>query len=782
MNNWRNRIRFFCCFVLIGLFVVQVEAQNKNKGKVVINAPRPKVGVVLGGGGAKGAAHIGVLKYIEEMGIPVDYVAGTSMGSIIGGLYAMGYTPDELAVLIANMNWSAYVGNSIDRTAMSPEMRHRNSTMFMNIPFSLEGLTQRNKESKSITSYLPSAYVNNTALINLFNDLCIGYQEDVDFNELPIPFACVATEMATGKEFVIRHGSVPTAMRASMAIPGVFSPVIIDGKVLVDGGLVNNFPADVLRDMGADIIIGVEITDKHPRNLDDIPSLPEAFSYLITNAVSSKRADNKNLCDLYLDPDITGYGTLSFTPDAIDTLVRRGYERAVQSQDQLLRIKQYVDQKAGYPVAKHLQAPKAKNLDDQPVFVSTITMNLFETGQGDWLAKKGGLKVGEFISAQDIDHAVEIYRGTGAFNDITYNILESDVKIPEKASETYKLVLNLKPTLPHVVGIGTRYDTEEGAAMLINLGLNEKRLAGYKLNLSGRLSYNPRVNVTATYSWIPVANFNLAYDYRSQHYKVMVQDQHKNTNLHYSQHQLSAYISQFQMLNVNSAIGLAYANTHFDQAYFDNNTYDTTGLTIVHSPAFNDNQLVGPFVNVQYDNLDHGYFAKQGIRSQLSAHLYFDPKKNGATAKDLSVFFESYFTPNAGKFTVIPQLYSRIALGCSPYANLQNAIGGDIPGRHVDQQMPFIGVSHLNEAGDFATVLRCDLRYNFLEKHFITGTYNALFGYNFSTAGKAAYTEFYSGIGLRYAYSSPIGPIALTAQWSNCTNQFSMYFSLGYAF
>ena len=231
MKDWGSKLKsVFYCTVLC-LLVVTAEAQDKRK--VTINAPRPKVGVVLGGGGAKGAAHIGVLKYIEEMGIPVDYVAGTSMGAIIGGLYSMGYSPDELAQLIANMNWSEYVGNTIERSAMSPEMRQRNSTMFMNIPFSLSGIVNSANKSNgnSLANYLPSAYVNNTALINLFNDLCIGYQEEIDFNDLPIPFACVATDIATGKEIDIRHGSVPNAMRASMAIPGVFSPVKIDGRV-----------------------------------------------------------------------------------------------------------------------------------------------------------------------------------------------------------------------------------------------------------------------------------------------------------------------------------------------------------------------------------------------------------------------------------------------------------------------------------------------------------------------------------------------------------------------
>ena len=149
--------------LLACLCLMDVYAQGKHK-TIKVAPPRPKVGVVLGGGGAKGAAHIGVLKYLEELGIPVDYVAGTSMGSIIGGLYAMGYSPDELAQLIAEMDWSQYVGNSMDRSAMSEESRQRSSTMVVNIPFSLNGLLFKN-ESSAPVSFMPSAYVNNTALI-----------------------------------------------------------------------------------------------------------------------------------------------------------------------------------------------------------------------------------------------------------------------------------------------------------------------------------------------------------------------------------------------------------------------------------------------------------------------------------------------------------------------------------------------------------------------------------------------------------------------------------------
>lgn len=768
--------RFFLTFIVI-FTVTAAMASNDT-----IRPPRPKVGVALGGGGAKGAAHIGVLKYIEEMGIPIDYVAGTSMGAIIGGLYAMGYTPDELAELIANINWSEYVGNSIDRTVMSPEMRQRRSTLALNIPFSLEGLTKVDKK-KSLTDGLPSAFVNNTALINLFNDLCVGYQDETDFNDLPIPFACVATNIATGKEVDIRQGSVPNAMRASMAIPGVFSPVLMDNQVLVDGGLVNNFPADVLRDMGADIIIGVEVSDKLEIDTDETPSLISLFNCLITNAVNSKRNENQELCSIYLAPDITGYGTMSFNPEAIDTLVNRGYKKAKEYHEQMANLKQYVDATAGYPVSKQLHAPRARNLKAEPVFIQAITMNRSNMAQSKWLTRKGQLTPGRYMSSEDIDKAVNIFRGTGAFNDITYNITECDTgDQPNDSVKAYNLIFDFKPTPPHIISVGSRYDTEEGAAMLISLGINEKRLSGFKFNLSTRLSYNPRINVTATYPLMPVANLNAAYDFRSQHFKMMVNDNKKYTNLHIQQNQFSVYLSQFQLYNFSVATGITFTSTNFDQAFLGESANDTLDLSISRNPALDDNRIYSPYVHFNFDNMDDDYFARHGINTTLDARLHLDAANKQDMVHDASLSFIGNITPNDGKFTIIPQLYSRVVFGDALYANLWNTIGGEVAGRHFIQQMPFIGVSHVNQTGDLTSILRCDLRYNFYGKHYLTATYNFLYNYNFATTTKPASDTYYSGAGLRYAYGSPIGPISLTAQWSDCTRQFSMYFSIGYTF
>lgn len=735
-------------------------AQAQGQEKVVnLRPPRPKVGVALGGGGAKGAAHIGVLKYLEEMEIPIDYVAGTSMGSIIGGLYAMGYSPDELAVLIGNMNWSEYVGNRISRSALSPEVRQRNSTLSIVIPFSLDALINK-RGRKSTVSFMPSAYVNNTALINLFNDLCIGYQNDMDFNDLPIPFACVATDIKTGKEIDIREGSVPTAMRASMAIPGVFSPVVMNGHLLVDGGLVNNFPADLLKEMGADIIIGVEVSDADTSLMnDESVTLPDILNGLINNAVNSKRHENQMLCDIHLTPDLTGYGTLSFSHDAIDTLIQRGYNEAAKHHSSLTQIKRGLDSINGAPVSKHLRAPKAKSLGNAPIIINKFIVNTSNPSQNKWLISKGGLKIGKPILKKNINRAIDIYRGTGAFDDITYNISQNGHDtLNGKIYDTYELVMNFKPTQPHVLGLGFRYDTEEGAAMLINLNLNGKKFGGSKLNLKGKLSYNPKFNITYSYSLASLINFNLSYNYREQHFIM------GSSDLSYHQHKFSGFISQFHLLNANTAIGLSYSSTAFGYLPDFNSLNSTTVLA---------NQFLTPFINIEFDNLDDRYFPRRGIYMRMGGHYYYEPKAvTDKESGDLCFAFLSNITPSNGRITISPKAYGRFTFNPSQHFNLWSHCGGEVAGRHFEEQMPFVGIQHLKAIKGNVVIIRCDVRYNLYRNHYFTAIYNYMFSQD----------EQFNGIGLRYAYDSFLGPIALTAQWSDCTKEFSTYASIGYTF
>ena len=268
---------------------------------------RPKVGVVLSGGGAKGVAHIGALKVIEELGIPVDIVVGTSMGSIIGGMYAIGYTPQQMDSLVRQQDWTFLLTDRVNRREQNMAVRKANETYLISV-----------SPSSSLKKNLLGGSIRGENLSNMFSRLTIGYHDSIDFNKLPIPFACVAEDVASGKDVVFHSGVLATAMRSSMAIPAVFTPIRIDSMVLVDGGTVNNYPVDVARKMGADFVIGVDVQN-NKRNSSQLNGAMDIINQLINLMGEESFKRNLEDTDAYIKVDVEGYNAASFSKEAIDT-------------------------------------------------------------------------------------------------------------------------------------------------------------------------------------------------------------------------------------------------------------------------------------------------------------------------------------------------------------------------------------------------------------------------------------------------------------------------------
>ena len=285
---------------------------------------RPKVAVVLSGGGAKGVAHIGALRVIEEAGIPIDIICGTSMGSLIGALYCIGYTPDFLDSLVRAQDWSALLSDRTNPSDLTLRQREEQNTYAI-----IRGLSSQRPETGGL--------IRGRNLNRLFRQLCSGYLDSISFDSLPIPFACVATDLVTNTEVVFRSGSLIQAMRASMAIPGVFTPVRIGDMVLVDGGLRNNYPADLARQMGADIIIGVSVQGD-PLTADEIGDAATVMMQIIDINTKNKYNENVEISDVFIQVDVHGYSAASFFPSAIDSLITRGDREARRHLDELNQI------------------------------------------------------------------------------------------------------------------------------------------------------------------------------------------------------------------------------------------------------------------------------------------------------------------------------------------------------------------------------------------------------------------------------------------------------------
>ena len=264
---------------------------------------RPKVALVLGGGGAKGAATVGALKYVEKSEVPIDMIVGTSIGSIVGGMYAVGYRHEQLDSLFRTQQWINMFAGSL----------------------------------------------MGDSIVHVFRDNLGGEYHNVDFDSLPIPFRCVAVDINQMREVVLKQGDLAQAMRASMAIPVVFKPVKMDGMQLVDGGMLNNLPVDVARDMGADYVIAIDLTvNKHDDNSEDEDemlssvknlNLLSLLSWTLQRPDQKKYQRNRKDADIYINPKLKGYGAQDFSRTKIVKMIELGEKAGKSSLKAMKKLK-----------------------------------------------------------------------------------------------------------------------------------------------------------------------------------------------------------------------------------------------------------------------------------------------------------------------------------------------------------------------------------------------------------------------------------------------------------
>lgn len=774
-----------------------VQAQNNDTSRISVtsstspvgyNSPTdtyPRIGLALGGGGAKGAAHIGVLRYLEEQGIRPYCIAGTSMGAIVGGFYALGYSADQLDTIISGINWSNYFGGTVARSMRSAADRSRNDRLIISVPLSL-------RSSDSLRYAQVSSFVGGSSLTNLFNNLSVGYQDSISFDSLPIPFACVATDLCTGSEVVLRSGRLPQAIRSSMAIPTVFDPVSMGSMVLADGGMVNNFPIDICREMGADIVIGVEVGDELQVEAGQLSSLPRLLSQLMGIIVSGKTAANRQYCDIYVRPDIRGYHVLSFSSAAIDTLIRRGYDAARSTfETQDLPSLAPAASDVTHSDSNHKSAIAvlpATNLYADSLLLSGVTFVGVPVGEQVWLSRRAGLEPGRLLSAADLDRAADFITATGAYRDVTYRVRRTGQRGDTLAvldmvnrHDSYHLTVELRPTPPHTVGLGFRYDSEESASLLLDVGLNRNRFSGAKLDLSARLSYNPRLQATLTFSGFALGNVSLDYRYGHTDY-TLVEGSGIEQHINYADHRIRGYLSEFSFRRLTVSGGLNYHFVHYQSLLGDT----------VSLPGRSGNVASSFFLHARFEDLDEPLLSRHGSLCDIDLNFGADtsighmPTLAHSRWGIFSLRAATHLTPGNSVITVVPSMNLRWLLSRGDaYRFHRNLVGGVMPGRYVDQQMPFLGVLAPHVVGDAILTLRCDLRLHLGTHHILAfiGNYlyqgadlNQFFQFNASDLRG----EF--GCAVRYAYATRVGPFSIDLATSTLNPNPQLYFSFGYNF
>ena len=314
-------------------FLLGANGQQTGVNHQQAGTKRKKVAVVLSGGGAKGTAHIGALKVLERAGIPIDIICGTSMGSLVGGIYACGHPASEIDSVVRTLDWSFVLSDREELKKQSLQEREKQNTYVISKELRLGGKERRREGGRGQGGGFISGK-NVTALIDAFT---APYHDSIDFNTLPIPFACVATDVVDYSEQVFHSGKLGQAMRASMSIPGVFAPVRMGERVLVDGGLTNNFPVDVARAMGADYVIGVDVQEPL-RKAADLTTTSSILLQIVDHNCQHKYEENVAMTDIHIHVNTKGYSSASFSTAAVDTMIRRGEEATMEFWDQLIAL------------------------------------------------------------------------------------------------------------------------------------------------------------------------------------------------------------------------------------------------------------------------------------------------------------------------------------------------------------------------------------------------------------------------------------------------------------
>ena len=713
---------------------------------------RKKVGVVLSGGGAKGMAHIKALKVIEEAGIPIDYIAGTSMGAIVGGLYAIGYTPEQLDSMVRKQNWTFLLSDRIKRSAMSLTDRERSEKFIVSIPF-----TKSPKDAAS-----SGGIIKGQNLANLFSDLTMGYHDSINFDKLPIPFACVAANVVNGEQIIFHNGILSTAMRASMAIPGVFTPVRQDSMVLVDGGIVNNYPADVVKAMGADVIIGVDVQNAL-KKADKLNSAPDILGQIVDITCQSNHEKNVDLTDTYIRVNVDGYSSASFTPAAIDTLMRRGEEAAKAQWNSLLALKKKIGISDNYVPKRH--GPYSSLSNVRTIYVTDISFSGVEADDKKWLMKKCNLKENSNITTQQIEQALYQLRGIQSYSSASYTLTDTP--------EGYHLNFLLQAKYEKRINLGIRFDSEEIASLLINGTADLKTHIPSRLSLTGRLGKRYAARIDYTLEPMQQRNFNFSYMFQYNDINIYEEGE-RAYNTTYKYHLAEFGFSDVWYKNFRFGLGFRFEYYKYKDFLFKKPEFIGLDVESEHFLSY--------FAHVHYNTYDKGYFPSKGSDFKAAYSLYTDNMAQYNEQAPFSALSASWASviPATRRFSIIPSIYGRVLIGKGIPYPLKNAIGGEVYGFYIPQQLPFAGVTNMElmENSIIITSLKFRQRMGSIHYLTLTGNYGLTDSHFFEILkGKQLF-----GISAGYGMDSVFGPLEISLGYSNQTDKGSCFVNLGYYF
>ncbi len=700
--------------------------------KPQIDDHRPRIAVVLSGGGALGLAHIGALQALEEIGIKPDYVTGTSMGAIIGGLYAIGYDPYQLEQLAYDIDWEKALSDEIPRSSIPFE--EKESDRIYPLSFPIEGFDIS----------LPQGLLSGQKLYELLTRLTVSAHHINDFNQLPIPFLCIATNIETGEPVILDDGYLPDALRASMSIPSMFIPIKLKGQTLVDGGLSCNLPASYADAMGADIIIAIDVGG----NLSDEEDLNSLFKILAqTIAFHSVKCvdEERNFIDVYVAPKLHGYDFLDFMK--ADSLISHGISATLEHYNELKAIAKQQRQYPTPPEPEKLVTPDA-------IYISSIRTEGLERTSGRVLLAYLQVEPGTWVTTQDLESAIDRLYGTGDFDLVNYRLAP--------AEDGVELIIKAVERKVGQLRVGVNYNSDLKAALMLNMTFKNLWLDGARLSLDLKLSENYAWKTEYFYypGWKPGLGLKAAVNGEKMDIWLYGDDGTRYAFYDYEMEGQQITVQTVSDNRISAGLGVELFTSDMD----------LKAQTVSYFPHEINSTFVDYIGFLTVDTYDRSIYPNQGIDFYIEARGYYGmtsyngvPQYTGDADIEQTYHFKRYY----GETRNVVPLAKKWALTINGYSG--GVVGDKIPdefhffmgGQHMDKSrfIPMLGLEWMHRSGRSALSYDLGIRYEIFRNVFLSGR---------AGAGKVcgeymhlitSTDDYIVGYGISAGARTPIGPV-----------------------
>ncbi len=744
-------MKYFIYYSLFICLFTGVQGQDTATHK------RPKIGLTLSGGGAKGLAHIGILKAIDSAGLKIDYITGTSMGSIIGGLYALGYSADTIEKLSRDIDWDLLLSNQSSLKSIIMEEKSEYNKYDIELPW--------------VNSWfrLPTGVLEGQELWLKFSELFFPGYRIKDFNKLPIPFRCIATDISTGEAVVIDSGEIISAVRSSMAIPSIFTALEYNGRKLVDGGIVRNFPVKDVKEMGADFVIGSNVSN----GLLSTAKVNNAIQVLLQVAFFREAEDTRlevPLCNIYVPISLDKYSMGSFTQ--ADDILEAGI---AEGRKLYPRLKKLADS------LNAIYGPEEIDVNRLPAIEPTLKISSYEVRglhntTTEFFVHSMDLLTNHYYTPENLARMVRRASGTRYYNRIVYSLQ------PQQDSSC-KIIFEVTENPLTFAKIGLHYNQFSGISAILNLTTRDFFTPNSRSTVTLNIGENFRIRAEHLQYLGRISNFALTFGTQFDQFNITTYNDYKETGLYgQSYFKLDGKLSYSTNRNLMFGLG-----TRFEWIRY--NPSITASLEFQGK-----NNFISSYVFIKQNSLDRPLYPKRGLKIDAEGGWVYEQNPD----------VETHFTGPGQDTTFSASPYARFVLNFESYSpigrrsillttlksginfnyknNIMNefSVGGLTDLFH--NQITFAGLREGTFYSPTVAEMQVGLRYQLLTNTYLTARANVLFNNFISTSTFFNNPDFLSGYSLTFSYNFALGPVEISAMYCDQSRRVLGYVNIGIPF